>query len=117
MAGVGEPAESYHESRLRERRLEAFAHWPEILVRLQHRSPPDRVIRWFQEKFPGAPCPPKSTLRRYIKSKPESWFISRLILAESGTRTCQFQLVSERQSELVESMLCDWLRLGTSRRP
>jgi len=27
-----------------------------------------------------------------------------LILAESGTRTCQFQLVSERQSELVESM-------------
>lgn len=112
MGGVGEPAESYRESRLRERRLEAFAHWPEILVRLQHRWPPDRVIRWYQEKFPGTPCPTKSTLVRYVKSKSPSWFISKLVLAENGTRTVQYQLVSERQSELIESM---FMRLAAAR--
>jgi hypothetical protein len=112
MAGVGEPPESYHDSRLRERRLQAYPHWDEIQVRLQHRWAPDRVIKWHEEKFPGAPCPPRSTLFRYVKSKPHGWFISRLILAEGGTRTSQFQLVSERQSEMIESM---FMRLAAAR--
>jgi hypothetical protein len=112
MAGVGEPSESYHESKVRERRLQAYPHWDEIQVRLQHRWAPDRVIKWHLEKFPGAPCPPKTTLFRYVRSKPSGWFVSQLILAEGGTRTVRSQLVAERQSELIESM---FMRLAAAR--
>src|SRR6266849_3625152 len=108
----GEPAESNHESRLRERRLAQFAHWDEIQVRLQHRWPPDRVIRWHEQQYPGDPCPPKTTLFRYVKSKPPGWFISRLILGESGTKTVRNQLVAERQSEMIESQV---MRLAAGR--
>jgi uncharacterized protein (DUF2126 family) len=111
MAGVGEQ-ELYQESRLRERRLEAYSHWDELLVRLQHRWAPDRVIRWHEQQYPGEPCPPKTTLFRYVKSKPPGWFISRLVLAESGTRTVRNQLVVERQSELIESLV---MRLQAAR--
>ena len=45
------------------------------------------------------------TLFRYIKSKPPGWFVSRLVLAESGTETAHKQLVAERQSELIESLV------------
>ena len=60
MAGVGDH-EEYLESRVRERRLARFPHFDEIQVRLQHRWPPDRVIRWHQREYPGDPCPPKTT--------------------------------------------------------
>jgi hypothetical protein len=112
MARVGEPPESYHDSRLRERRLQAYPHWDEIQVRLQHRWAVDRVVRWHQEKFPGAPCPSRMTLYRYLKTKGQGWFISRLILAESGMQTAQSQLVSERQSEMIETMV---MRLAAGR--
>jgi hypothetical protein len=104
MAGVAEQ-EMYAESRARDRRLAGYAHWEEIQVRLQHRWPPDRVVRWHQHQYPGEPCPPKTTLFRYVKAKPPSWFISRLVLAESGTRTVHRQLVAERQAELIETMI------------
>jgi len=103
MAGLGQE-EPITDSRRRERRLESFAHWDEILIRLQHRWPVRRVVRWHAERFPGAPCPPKSTLARYVKGKPSSWFISRLVLAESGTRMAQRLLVAEQQAEMIESM-------------
>src|SRR4029450_2952776 len=103
MAGVGEPPESYHDSQLRESRLQAYPHWDDIQVRLQHRWAPDRVIKWHEQQYPGDPCPAKTTLFRYLKSKPQGWFVSRLILTESGTKTVQNQLVAERQSELIES--------------
>jgi hypothetical protein len=96
--------EAYLESRLRERRLAQFEHWNEIQVRLQHQWAPDPVIRWHQERYPGDPCPPKTTLFRYVRSKPSSWFLSRLVLAESGTKTVRYQLVAERQSEMIEAM-------------
>jgi hypothetical protein len=97
--------EDYGESRLRERRLARFKHWEEIQVRLQHRWPPDRVIRWHQDQWPSEPCPPKTTLFRHVKSKPPGWFISRLVHAESGMRTVHRQLVAERQAELIETMI------------
>jgi hypothetical protein len=112
MAGIGESPESYHESRLRERRLQAYPHWDEIQVRLQHRWSPDRVIRWHEQQYPGDQCPAKTTLFRYLKSKPPGWFVSRLILTESGTKTVQNQLVAERQSELIESQV---MRLAAAR--
>jgi hypothetical protein len=102
MAGVAQ--EMYAESRARDRRLAGYAHWEEIQVRLQHRWPPDRVVRWHQHQYPGEPCPPKTTFR-YVKAKPPSWFISRLVLAESGTRTVHRQRVAERQAELIETMI------------
>jgi hypothetical protein len=58
MAGVGEPPESYHDSRLRERRLQAYPHWDEIQVRLQHRWPPERVMRWHEEQYQECPVQP-----------------------------------------------------------
>src|SRR5262245_50497638 len=100
MAGLGQE-EPITDSRTRERHLEAYPQWPEILVRLQHRWPVRRVIRWHEEKFPGAPCPPRMTLNRYVKSKPASWFISRLVLAESGTRMAHRLLVAEQQAEMI----------------
>src|SRR4030095_6792594 len=105
MAGIGESPESYHESRLRERRLQAYPPWDEIQLRLQHRWSPDRVIRWHEQQYPGDQCPAKTTLFRYLKSKPPGWFVSRLILTESGTKTVQNQLAAERQSELIESQV------------
>jgi len=104
MAAVGEQ-EMYAESRARDRRLAGFAHWEEIQVRLQHRWPPDRVVRWHRHQYPGEPCPPKTTLFRYVKSKPPGWFISRLVLAESGTQTVHRELVAERRAELIETMI------------
>ena len=104
MACVG-AHEEYRESRLRERRLARFKHWEEIQVRLRHRWLPDRVIRWHQGQWPSEPCPPKTTLFRYVKSKPPGWFVSKLVLAESGTRTVHRQLVAERQAELIETMI------------
>src|SRR6266540_5002821 len=104
MAGVGE-LERYRESRVRERRMAGFKHWEEIQVRLQHRWPIRRVIAWHQRKYPGEPSPARMTLLRYVKSKPPGWFFSRLVLAESGTRTFQWQLVAERQAELLETMI------------
>jgi len=74
-------------------------------VRLQHRWPPDRVVRWHRHQYPGEPCPPKTTLFRYVKSKPPGWFISRLVLAESGTQTVHRELVAERRAELIETMI------------
>jgi hypothetical protein len=41
---------------------------------------------------------------RYVKSKPRPWFVSRLVLTESGTQSCQRLLVAEQQAELIESM-------------
>src|SRR5439155_5632459 len=104
MAGVGEH-EEYGESRLRERRLARFKDWEEIELRVRHRWPLDRVIRWHRDQWPGEPCPPKTTLFRCVKSKPPGWFVSKLVLAESGTRTVHRQLVAERQAELIETMI------------
>src|SRR5215475_13402924 len=42
--------------------------------------------------------------REHVRSKPSSWFPSRLVLAESGTKTVRYQLVAERQSEMIEAM-------------
>ena len=44
--------------------------------------------------------------------KPPGWFVSRLILAESGTKTVRNQLVAERQSEMIESQ---FMRLASAR--
>jgi len=111
MSGVGEH-ESYLESRQRERRLEAYPHWDEILVRLQHRWPPYAVISWHEKMWPGEPVPPRTTLFRYVKSKPESWFVSKLVLTQSGPRSIRRQLVAERQAELIESQV---MRLAAAR--
>ena len=97
---------------MRERRLARFAHWDEIQVRLQHRWPVQRVLAWHQKKWPNDPHPAKMTLFRYIKSKAPGWFVSRLVLAESGTETAHNQLVAERQSELIESLV---MRLQVAR--
>ena len=74
-------------------------------MRLQHRWSPDHVIRWHEQQYPGDPCPAKTTLFRYLKARPPGWFVSRLILTESGTKTVRNQLVAERQSELIESQV------------
>lgn len=47
-----------------------------------------------------------------MKSKPEGWFISRLVLSQSGRQTVRNQLVAERQAEMIESM---FMRLAGAR--
>jgi hypothetical protein len=104
VAGLGQQ-EAYPESRGRERRLEQYEHWEELLVRLQHRWPIDRVIRWHEHTYPGASCPAKTTLFRYVKAKQPSWFVSRLVLAAAGTQPVHRQLVAQRQAELIETLI------------
>jgi hypothetical protein len=101
MAGLGQD-ETIVDSRLRERRLRQHPQWEEIELRLRCRWAPERVIRWLVEKCPGEPHPSKMTLFRFVKSKPDAWFIAPLLPGQTGTRSVPRQLVVQRQSELLE---------------
>ena len=64
--------------------------------------------RLAREALAGRPLPAEDD----PLPKPPGWFVSRLILAESGTTTVRNQLVAERQSEMIESQV---MRLAAGR--
>jgi hypothetical protein len=60
----------------RAERLQSHALWPEIELRLRHGKSPESVNQELSAQFPDQQVPSSRTLRRFVESRPASWFVS-----------------------------------------
>jgi hypothetical protein len=86
----------------REARLRQFERWPEMELRLRHRWGPDRVLNWYQQRWPGERAPSRRTLFRFLDGKPVEWFVSPLDAMELATVKVPRLLVLERQAAMIQ---------------
>jgi hypothetical protein len=107
----GKPAKKGHGFGSGIRRLEGLPSWPDIELRLRHRWPPERVIDWVKTAHPTVQVPSRMSLYRYIAGKPPGWFVSELMLAQSGRTSVERHLVLKRQADLIETQI---LRVSTA---
>jgi hypothetical protein len=68
------------------------------------RWPPDRVIAWYESRYPGESAPNRKTLYKYLGDKPESWSIGTLDALELVTAKVPRLFVLERQAMMIEVM-------------
>lgn len=80
-------------------KLDTWAEWPEIELRLRYGMSPTQVVHWFAERYPGKTPPKAWTLQRFLERKPSGWFMGRQLLEETiGTHRL---LVLQEQVELI----------------
>ena len=63
------------------RRLKSHPLWEEIELRLRHHWSPRKVVDWLVTDHPKAKRVSHQTFYRYLHGKPDSWFVSDLVVA------------------------------------
>jgi hypothetical protein len=63
------------------RRLKSHPLWEEFELRLRHHWSPRKVVDWLVTDHPKARRVSHQTFYRYLQGKPDSWFVSEVVVA------------------------------------
>lgn len=58
--------------------IEHVRYWDALETKLRQRWPVERALRWYREQYPGEYVPSDNAIHRYLRDKPERYFVRTL---------------------------------------